>query len=119
MSPKAVASWAGAVLAVGGAVAMVVGPVQSSVRTLIAQEAAAEVQKQMEPAARKLSSIEDLLRRDIDFKLTQACLAEGNSTLRCRQESENRWAVWTYQDCRNEKGEGHPSCVEPEPLEEP
>lgn len=118
MNAKVVASWAGAVVVVGTAVATVLGPVQNSVRSLIAQEAKAEVQRQMEPAARKLSSIEDLLRRDIDFKLTQACLIE-RTTLRCRLESEYRWAVWTWQDCRDEKGADHPSCVEPKPLEDP
>lgn len=118
MNMERVKNGALAVTAVGAAVAMVLGPVQSHVRNIVAQEAKAEVQRQMAPTAQKLTSIEDLLRRDIDFKLTQACL-EQRSTLRCRQESEHRWAMWTWQDCRAENGADHPSCVEPEPLEEP
>lgn len=119
MNMERVKNGALAVTAVGAAIAMVLGPVQSHVREIVAQEAKAEVQRQMEPTAQKLTSIEDLLRRDIDFKLTQACLDEGKTAFRCRQESEHRWAVWTYQDCRAEKGADHPSCVEPEPPEEP
>jgi hypothetical protein len=118
MNAKQVTGWAGAVVAIGAAVAVVLGPVQTSMRSLIAQEAAAEVQKQMQPTAQKLSSIEDLLRRDIDFKLLQSCL-ETRTTFRCRQESEHRWATWTWGDCRAEKGEDHPSCVKPEPLGDP
>jgi hypothetical protein len=118
MNAKTITGWAGAVLAVGAAVAVVLGPVQTSMRSLIAQEAAAEVQKQMQPTAQKLSSIEDLLRRDIDFKLLQSCL-ETRTTFRCRQESEHRWATWMWKDCQAERGSDHPGCVEPEPLGEP
>lgn len=117
MNVEKVRNWALAVIAVGGAVGVVLGPVQSSVRDLIAQEAAAEVQKQMQPTAQKLESVVDLLRRQQDFEMTQVCL-KSKSELRCRRESEHRWKVWAWQDCRDEKGADHPQCVEPEPLEE-
>jgi len=126
MTAGGVTAWAGAVVAVGGAIAVVLGPVQSSVRDLIAQEAAAEVQKQMQPTAQKLESVVDLLRRQEDRAALADCreyrteLPAGQvRERRCRAESDYRWARWAWQDCRDERGADHPQCFEPEPLGDP
>lgn len=124
MKAKAVASWAGAIVAAGGAVAMVLGPVQSSVRELIAQEAAAVYEKKSAPQTEKLSSIEHLLRRQDDRAALAEC-REFRTELpagpvrerRCRAESDYRWARWAYEDCVLLRGKEQ--CQEPEPLREP
>lgn len=125
MNAKTITAWAGAVIAAGGAFAVVMGPVQSNVRELIAQEANAAakmaIEEEVRPIASTFEKYLQLQRRSDDREERDICLDERvefpdgeRRARRCAAESDYRWLRWAFDDCRDMKGEDDPSCIEPE-----
>lgn len=127
MNAKTVAGWAGAAVAVGGAVVMYLGPVTTGIQDAIAQEAAEAVEEAFEekvaPLATQFRRQIELDRREDDRAELAICMAErieitegDRRKRRCDAESDYRWAYWGWIDCTDLNGKDAPTCTKPDEL---